>query len=89
MKECEKVEITGKKYAERRLSSCFTCYINRRITELDITQRQLAKEIGVDAGYICKLLKGDRDNPTVSIFIGLAKALKTDVHELMDIATCL
>jgi transcriptional regulator with XRE-family HTH domain len=58
--------------------------IKRRRTELGISQRELAKRVGVSDAYITQLETRERINPTLDVLKKLAKALKVTVAELVE-----
>lgn len=63
----------------RRLSGI----IKRRRTELGLSQRALAKRVGVSDAYITQLETRERINPSLNVLRKLAKALKVAVAELV------
>jgi transcriptional regulator with XRE-family HTH domain len=63
----------------RRLSSM----IKQRRMELGLTQRALAKRVGVSDAYITQLETRERSNPSLDVLKKLAKALKVSVAELV------
>ena len=63
----------------RRLSGI----IKRRRTELGLSQRALAKRVGVSDAYITQLETRERINPSLHVLKKLAKALKMTVGELV------
>jgi transcriptional regulator with XRE-family HTH domain len=48
-----------------------------------LTQAELAKKAGVTQAYLSALENGSRKNPSLDLLRKLAKALKTDVAELL------
>lgn len=64
----------------RRLSGM----IKRRRTELSLSQRALAKLVGVSDAYITQLETRERINPSLNVLKKLAKALKVSVAELVE-----
>jgi transcriptional regulator with XRE-family HTH domain len=48
-----------------------------------LTQAELADKVGVTQVYISSLESGARKNPSLELLRKLAKALKTDVAELL------
>ena len=64
----------------RRLSGM----IKRRRTELGLSQRELAKRVGVSDAYITQLETRKRSNPSLHVLKKLAKALKVTVGELVE-----
>ena len=63
----------------RRLSGI----IKRRRTELGLSQRALAKRVGVSDAYITQLETRERINPSLHVLKNLANALKMTVGELV------
>jgi transcriptional regulator with XRE-family HTH domain len=63
----------------RRLSGM----IKQRRTELGLSQRALAKRVGVSDAYITQLETRERINPSLDVLRRLAKALKVTVGELV------
>lgn len=63
----------------RRLSGI----IKRRRTELGLSQRALAKRVGVSDAYITQLETRERINPSLHVLKKLANALKMTVGELV------
>ena len=63
----------------RRLSGM----IKQRRTELGLSQRELAKRVGVSDAYITQLETRERINPSLDVLRRLAKALKVSVAELV------
>ena len=63
----------------RRLSGI----IKWRRTELGLSQRALAKRVGVSDAYITQLETRERINPSLHVLKKLAKALKMTVGELV------
>jgi len=57
--------------------------IKRRRTELGLSQRALAKRVGVSDAYITQLETRERINPSLHVLRKLAKALKVTVGELV------
>jgi len=57
--------------------------IKRRRTELGLSQRALAKQVGVSDAYITQLETRERINPSLDVLKKLAKALKVTVAELV------
>ena len=64
----------------RRLSGM----IKKRRTELGLSQRALAKRVGVSDAYITQLETRERINPSLDVLRRLAKALKVSVAELVE-----
>ena len=64
----------------RRLSGM----IKRRRTEVGLSQRALAKLVGVSDAYITQLETRERINPSLDVLKKLAKALKVTVAELVE-----
>lgn len=52
---------------------------------MGMTQKQLAKKIGVTQVYISRIEKGDIEGLTMRHFFRLAKALKLSPNELLDL----
>ncbi len=63
----------------RRLSDM----IKQRRTALGLSQRALAKRVGVSDAYITQLETRERINPSLDVLKKLAKSLKVTVAELM------
>jgi transcriptional regulator with XRE-family HTH domain len=63
----------------RRLSGM----IKQRRTELGLSQRALAKLVGVSDAYITQLETRERINPSLQVLKKLAKALRVSVTELV------
>lgn len=63
----------------RRLSGI----IKWRRTELGLSQRALAKRVGVSDAYITQLETRERINPSLHVLKKLANALKMTVGELV------
>jgi transcriptional regulator with XRE-family HTH domain len=57
--------------------------IKQRRTELGLSQRALAKRVGVSDAYITQLETRERINPSLDVLRRLAKALKVTVGELV------
>jgi transcriptional regulator with XRE-family HTH domain len=57
--------------------------IKQRRTELGLSQRELAKRVGVSDAYITQLETRERINPSLDVLRRLAKALKVSVAELV------
>jgi len=57
--------------------------IKRRRTELGLSQRALAKLVGVSDAYITQLETRERINPSLRVLKKLSKALKVTVGELV------
>ena len=64
----------------RRLSGM----IKQRRTELGLSQRALAKRVGLSDAYITQLETRERINPSLEVLKNLAKALKVTVAELVE-----
>ena len=64
----------------RRLSGM----IKQRRTELGLSQRALAKRVGVSDAYITQLETRERINPSLGVLRRLAKALKVSLAELVE-----
>ena len=64
----------------RRLSGM----IKQRRTELGLSQRALAKRVGVSDAYITQLETRERTNPSLDVLKKLAKALRCQVSELVE-----
>ena len=47
-----------------------------------ITQKELAKKIGVTHFWICKLEKGKQNNTTLNLLIAISEELKINLHHL-------
>jgi transcriptional regulator with XRE-family HTH domain len=58
--------------------------IKQRRTELGLSQRELAKRVGVSDAYITQLETRERINPSLDVLRRLAKALKVSVAELVE-----
>lgn len=58
--------------------------IKRRRKELGLSQRALAKLVGVSDAYITQLETRERINPSLQVLKRLAKALKVSVGELVE-----
>lgn len=58
--------------------------IKHRRTELGLSQRALAKLVGVSDAYITQLETRERINPSLDVLKKLAKALKVTVAELVQ-----
>ena len=57
--------------------------IKQRRTKLGLSQRALAKQVGVSDAYITQLETRERINPSLAVLKKLAKALKVTVGELV------
>ena len=57
--------------------------IKQRRTELGLSQRALAKRVGVSDAYMTQLETRERINPTLAVLKQLAKALQVSVAELV------
>ena len=64
----------------RRLSGM----IKQRRTESGLSQRALAKRVGVSDAYITQLETRERINPSLQVLKNLAKALQVTVVELVE-----
>ncbi len=51
---------------------------------LGMTQRDLAKSVGVSGAYIALLETGKRKNPSLVILSRLARALEVELVELLE-----
>jgi transcriptional regulator with XRE-family HTH domain len=58
--------------------------IKRRRTKLGLSQRALAKQVGVSDAYITQLETRQRINPSLAVLKKIAKALKATVAELVE-----
>lgn len=58
--------------------------IKQRRTQLGLSQRALAKQVGVSDAYIAQLETRERANPSLDVLEKLAKALKVSVAELVE-----
>ena len=58
--------------------------LTQRRTELGLSQRGLAKRVGVSDAYITQLETRERINPSLHVLKSLAKALKVTVAELVE-----
>ena len=58
--------------------------IKRRRTALGLSQRALAKRVGVSDAYITQLETRVRINPSLAVLKALAKALKIPLGELLE-----
>lgn len=58
--------------------------IKQRRIELGLSQRSLAKRVGVSDAYITQLETRERINPSLHVLRSLAKALKVTVAELVE-----
>ena len=58
--------------------------IKQRRTELGLSQRELAKRVGVSDAYITQLETRERINPSLDVLRRLAKALQVSVAELVE-----
>jgi len=47
-----------------------------------ITQKELAKKIGVTHFWICKLEKGKQNNTTLNLLIAISEELKISLNQL-------
>jgi len=47
-----------------------------------LKQKELHQLCHIDRGYICKLEKGNKANPTLKILLRLCKALKCNLFDL-------
>lgn len=54
--------------------------------KLGISQRELAKRIGVDNSYIAKIESGITKKPSIAVLMDLANELKLNVFQLCDSA---
>jgi len=46
------------------------------------TQKDLSVRTGIDHAYICRLEKGNRENPSLKILLRLCKGLDCSLNEL-------
>ncbi|OAI49305.1 hypothetical protein AYO43_03125 [Nitrospira sp. SCGC AG-212-E16] len=58
--------------------------IKQRRTKLGLSQRALAKQVGVSDAYITQLETRERINPSLAVLKKLAKALKVTIAELVQ-----
>ena len=58
--------------------------IKQRRMELGLSQRALAKRVGVTDAYITQLETRESNNPSLDVLKKLAKALKVTVAELVE-----
>jgi transcriptional regulator with XRE-family HTH domain len=58
--------------------------IKQRRMELGLSQRALAKRVGVTDAYITQLETREPNNPSLDVLKKLAKALKVTVAELVE-----
>jgi transcriptional regulator with XRE-family HTH domain len=47
-----------------------------------MTQKELAKRIGITNFWLCKLEKGKQNNTTINLLIAISKELKINLTEL-------
>lgn len=52
--------------------------------EKNISQRELAKQINISAGYLSHLENGGRNNPSILVIKKIANILGKDISELLD-----
>jgi transcriptional regulator with XRE-family HTH domain len=61
--------------------------IGNRIKELrarkDLTQEQLAEKISINPKYLSSIERG-QENPTLDVFIRIAKALDVDIEDIFN-----
>jgi len=58
--------------------------IKQQRTKLGLSQRALAKRVGLSDAYITQLETRERINPSLDVLKKLAKALKVTVGELVE-----
>ena len=68
---------------EIELKKLFAKQIRRRITALNIDQRELARRAGLTEVTVSRYIKGDR-KPTYDIVIRLAQSLECEPSYLID-----
>ena len=56
--------------------------IKRYRLKAKITQKELAKKIGVTHYWVCKLEKGKQNNTTINLLIAISEEFKIDLNEL-------
>jgi transcriptional regulator with XRE-family HTH domain len=56
--------------------------IKRYRLNAKITQKELAKKIGVTHFWICKLEKGKQNNTTLNLLIAISEELKISLNHL-------
>ncbi len=57
--------------------------VKEMLAAKNMTQYRLAKISGISASYICELIKGKYQNPSMEILKALSKALGVSVAKLM------
>lgn len=50
----------------------------------NISQKQLAQQIGVTQAYICSLERGKRTNPSMDVIRGIARELGVKPSNVLD-----
>lgn len=71
---------------DRNESAAFGTEVRRLRHELELTQRQLASEVGIDFTYLSKLENGRGEVPGEETVRRLASALGADAEELLALA---
>ncbi len=56
--------------------------LNTILKKKNISQYRLAKKSGVSQAYICELIKGKYNNPSIDKLTALSKALNVSVTKL-------
>jgi len=64
----------------------FGDFVRRRRTSLGISVRQLAKELGVSAGYVSSFEAGSQAPPTIDRLQKISTVLKVDGDLLLELA---
>ncbi|MGE8203053.1 helix-turn-helix domain-containing protein [Heyndrickxia sp. NPDC080065] len=67
------------------MESSFGWLVNTKRNVMQLSVRELAKRVGVDAGYISKIEKGQTTNPSFSTVMKLAKELHLEMQSLIEV----
>lgn len=56
--------------------------IRKYRNELGISLEEMARQVGISAGYLCHLEKGTRRNPSTELMERIAEKLKKTIPEI-------
>lgn len=65
--------------------NCDYTFIKTRRKELNLTQQQLAKEVGVSAAYIQQLENNVKQRPSFEVFLKIIRALNLNIDDIMGV----
>lgn len=67
------------------LENSFGWLVHTKRNVMQLSVRELAKRVGVDAGYISKIEKGQTANPSFSTVMKLSKELHLEMQSLIEV----